>query len=147
MKVLPYSRPVARITPILIIILLCSCSDSSSPESEWENIGVQQVIVDQLDVQNTSTTMDTLSIGISGCTETTGLLTLSSIEDGRLSDSVTLTVWAEVKKWVGTGIMPTIDPSVHCTYKAIPPFDEGMFYIVIEQPDGSQSADSVLIVN
>jgi hypothetical protein len=134
-------------TPVLILFLLCSCSDSSSPESQWENIGVQQVIVDQLDIQNTSTTVDTLSIGISGYTETTGRLTPSAIEDERISDKVTLTVWAEVLKWVGTGIMPTIDPSVQCAYKAIPPFDEGMFYIVIEQPDGSHLVDSVLIAN
>ena len=84
-------------------------------------------------------------IGMSGYTQTTGRLTLSSIDDVRISDKVTLVVWAEVKKWVGTGIMPTIDPSVQCTYKAIPPFDEGMFYIVIEEPDASELVDSVLI--
>lgn len=147
MKVLLYSGTVFRISSILILFLMCSCSDSSSPQSQWENIGVQQVIVDQLDIQNTCATVDTLSIGISGYTETTGRLTLSAIDDVRISDNVTLTVWAEVEKWVGTGIMPTIDPSVQCTYKAIPPFNEGMFYIVIEQPDCSQLVDSVLIDN
>ena len=141
------SKTTIHIIPILILFLLVSCSDSSSPESQWENIGVQQVIVDQLDIPNTSIAVDTLSIGIFGCTATTGRLTLSAIEDERTSEDVTLTVWAEVEKWVGNGIMPTIDPSIQCTYKAIPPFDEGMFYIVIEQPDGSQLVDSVLIEN
>lgn len=147
MKVLLYFRTVFRITPVLITLLMFSCSDSISPESQWENIGVQQVIVDQINIPNTSSTADSLMIGISGCTETTGRLTLSTIDDVRVSDRVTLVVWAEVVKWVGTGIMPTIDPTVQCTYKAIPPFDEGMFYVVIEQPDGSELVDSVLIDN
>ena len=147
MKVLLYFITVFRIAPILIPFLLLACSDSSSPESQWESIGVQQVIVDQIDIPNTSSVEDTLLIGLSGCTETTGRLTLSSIEDVRVSDKVTLVVWAEVEKWVGTGIMPTIDPTVQCTYKAIPPFDEGMFYVVIEQPFGSELEDSVLIDN
>lgn len=145
MKVLLYFRPVFRIVTSVILFLVYSCSDSSSPESQWENIGVQQVIVDQLDIPNISSTEVTLLIGISGYTETTGRLTLSSINDVRVSDRVTLVVWAEVEKWIGTGIMPTIDPFLQCTHKAIPPFDEGMFYIVVEQPDGSELVDSLLI--
>lgn len=147
MKVLLYFRTVFGLTPVLITLLMFSCSDSSSPESQWENIGVQQVIVDQINIPNTNSTDDSLLIGLSGCTETTGRLTLSSIDDVRLSDRVTLVVWAEVEKWVGTGIMPTIDPTIQCSYKAIPPFDEGMFYVVIEQPDGSELVDSISIDN
>ena len=145
MKIPPDARIAICIIPVFILFLLCSCSDSSSPESDWENIGVQQVFVEQLDIPDTSTTVDTLSIGISGVTETTGLLTLSTIEAERTSDDVTLTIWAEVKKWVGSGIMPTIDPSIQCTYKAIPPFASGIFYIIVEQPDGAQMIDSLLI--
>ena len=139
------SRVVLRMPLILVLFLLGSCSESSSPEAQWENIGDEQVTVDQLDIPNTCTTTDTLSVGLSGCTQTTGILTLSEIEDDRTSDRVTLTIWAEVRKWVGTGVMPTIDPSIQCTYKAIPSFNEGMFYVVIEQPDGSQLVDSVLV--
>lgn len=147
MKVLLCFRTVLPILPVLIPFLLLSCSDSSPPKLEWENIGVQQVIVDQMDIPDTNSTADTLLISLSGCTEPTGRLTLSSIDDVRESTSVTLAIWAEVEKWSGIGIMPTIDPTVQCIYKAVPPFDEGMFYVIIEQPDGSELVDSVLIEN
>jgi hypothetical protein len=147
MKVLLYFRTLFRIVPALILFLLISCSDSSSPESQWESIGVHQVAVDQIDIPNTNSTADTLLIELAGSTVPSGRLTLSSIDDVRVSDRVTLVIWAEVEKWIGSGIMPTIDPTVQCTYRAIPPFDEGMFYLVIEQPDGSELVDSVLIEN
>ena len=139
------SRVVLRIPLILVLFLLCSCSDSSSPEAQWEDIGDEQVMVEQIDIPNTCTTTDTLTIELFGYTQTTGILTLSGIEHDRISDTISLTIWAKVKKWVGTGVVPTIDPSIHCTYNALPPFSEGMFYVVIEQPDGSQLIDSVLV--
>ena len=70
------------------------------------------------------------------------------VSEGLLSSLDVRDVWVKYtinQKWVGTGVVPTIDPSIQCTYNTLPPFSEGMFYVVIEQPDGSQLVDSVLV--
>ena len=136
-----------KISVLLLILILCSCTESSSPGPDWENIGVRQVIVDRIEVVETLASQDTLVVNLEGYTNPDGRLTLDSIEADRTQTSISLTVWAEVERWIGTGIMPPFDVSIQCAYKAIPPFDEGKFYIIIEQPDASQLVDSVLVVN
>ena len=147
MNIIFIRRSALQLSVILFTLLLFSCSESSSPESDWENIGVHQVIVNQINVPDTITTQDTLSVFFDGYTNPDGRLTLSSIEADRTPTGISLTIWAEVKRWIGTGVMPPFDTSIQCTYKAIPPFDEGTFDIFIEQPDASQLVDSVQIIN
>lgn len=147
MKIILLRRLALQISAILLILLSYSCSESSSPESDWENIGVHQVIVNQIDVVDTITTQDTLSVVLDGYTNPDGRLTLSSIEADRTPTTISLTIWAEVERWIGTGVMPPFDTSIQCTYEAIPPFDEGTLNIFVEQPDASQLVDSVQIVN
>jgi hypothetical protein len=147
MSIIVVRRRALQICALQLVLMLYSCSESSTPESDWENIGVHQVIVHQIDVVDTITALDTLAVIIDGYTNPDGRLTLSSIEADRVPAEVSLTIWAEVERWIGTGIMPPFDTSIRCTYEAIPPFDEGSFYIIIEQPDSSQLVDSVQIVN
>jgi hypothetical protein len=143
-----FIRGTAPMISVLVFILLfCSCTESSSPGPDWENIGVRQVIVDRIEVAETLAPQDTLIVNLEGSTNPNGRLTLDTIDADRTQTGISLTIWAEVEIWIGTGIMPPFDNTIRCTYKAIPPFDEGMFYIVIEQPDASQLEDSVLIVN
>ena len=137
----------SKLAVILTVLLFCSCTGTSVPESSWENIGIFQVTVHQIDVADTITPQDTLYIVLDGHTTPEGRLTLSSIEVNRTPNNISLTIWAEVEKWIGTGIMPPFDTSIHCTYKATPPFDEGEIDIVIEQTDGSQLLEVVQIVN
>ena len=98
-----------------------------------EYIGEEQVMVNQLDVDDSSSTQAILKITMLGDSKSYGRLSNCHIEAERSPMSVTLTVWAEVEKWVGSG--------------EVPPFEEGEFFIIIQQPDGSQLTDSVLIVN
>ena len=128
---------------IMTITALASCSESTGPQ--WENAGVHQVRVFQMNVAETIASDDTLSILLWGDTRPSGRLTPSKIEAVRESMEIGLTVWAEVERWVGSGTMPPYDNTIQCDYLALPPFDAGHFRVVIHQPDGSQLVDSVLV--
>ena len=87
---------------------------------------------------------EVLPIQLLGDTKPSGRLSLSRIDADRESKELGLTVWAEVEVWVG-GDAPPFDVSVQVDYQAQPPFDPGEFRVVINQPDGSQLVESVLI--
>ncbi len=141
----PKNRKSAFRVPVVMMTItaLASCSESTGPQ--WENAGVQQVRVIQLNVPETIASDDTLSILLWGDTRPSGRLSLSKIEAVRDSMEIGLTVWAEVERWVGSGTMPPYDTTIQCDYQALPPFDAGHFRLVIHQPDGSQLVDSVLV--
>ena len=141
----PKNRKSAFLASVVMmtIIAVASCSESTGPQ--WENAGVHQVSVFQLNVAETIASDDTLSILLSGDTRPSGRLSLSKIVTARDSREIGLTVWAEVETWVGSGTMPPYDNTIQCDYQALPPFDAGHFRVVIHQPDGSQLVDSVLV--
>lgn len=134
---------LAVIVVVLTIAALTSCSESTKPQ--WEYAGVEQVRVLQRSIPESIAADDTLSILLWGDTHTEGRLSLSKINAVRESTMVGLTVWASIERWIGSGTTPPYDVTIHCEYRALPPFDVGQFHVVIHQPDGSQMVDSLLV--
>ena len=135
-------------TAAVLLLLACpmisvSCSDSTGPDYEY--LGVHQVSVAEVHIPAVAVTGDTLSVLMQGGTTTpSGCLSLSRIDAARDSSSLKLTVWAEVRRWIGPGSPPPCG-TVDARYDALPPFSPGYFRVVISQPDGSVLADSVLV--
>jgi hypothetical protein len=124
-------------------VISASCSDSTGPDYEY--LGVHQVSVAQVQMPSLAVTGDTLSVLMLGGTTTpSGCLSLSRVDATRDSSCVELTVWAEVRRWIGSGPPPPCG-TVDAQYDALPPFSPGYFRVVISQPDGSVLADSVLV--
>ena len=135
-----------KISVLLLILLSFSCTESSSPESDWENIGIHQLVADSIEVVDSITTQDTLTVVLSGYTNPDGRLTLSSIETDRTPTGISLTIWVEVERWIGSGVMPPFDTSIRCAYDVLPPFNAGTFSVIVEQPDASQLVTSVEVI-
>ena len=125
---------------VLTITALTSCGETPG----WRNAGVHQVRVVELAVPDTVASDEVLPIHMFGRTEPWGVLTLSRIDAVRKSAEIELTVWAEVEVWIGSD-PPPCDCGIEVDYLAQPPFDPGEFRVVINQPDGSQLVESVLI--
>ncbi len=119
---------------------LTSCGETPG----WRYAGVRQVSVEELTVPDTGASDEALPIQMFGRTQPWGVLTLSRIDAVRESTEIELTVWAEVEVWVGSD-PPPCDCGIEVEYVAQPPFDPGEFRVVINQPDGSQLVESVLI--
>ena len=125
---------------VLTITALTSCGETPG----WRNAGVHQVRVVELAVPDTVASDEVLPIHMFGRTEPWGVLTLSRIDAVLKSAEIELTVWAEVEVWIGSD-PPPCDCGIEVDYLAQPPFDPGEFRVVINQPDGSQLVESVLI--
>ena len=125
---------------VLTITALTSCGETPG----WRNAGVHQVRGVELAVPDTVASDEVLPIHMFGRTEPWGVLTLSRIDAVRKSAEIELTVWAEVEVWIGSD-PPPCDCGIEVDYLTQPPFDPGEFRVVINQPDGSQLVESVLI--
>jgi len=134
---------VDAIAVVMTISALASCSES--PRWEFTNVGVHQVRVDELFMPDTIASDEVLTIQLSGSSQFYGQESLSRIDAVRESTEIELTVWAEVEVWTGSGPAPPFAIGIWHTYQAQPPFDPGDFRVVINQPDGSQLVESVLI--
>jgi len=131
---------VAALAVVMTMIALTSCGETTG----WRYAGVDQVRVDQLIVPNAIASDEVLPIQLYGHTELLGRLTLSRIDAVRESTDIELTVWAEVEVCVGPRC-PPCGCGLEVDYQVPPPFDPGEFRVVINQPDGSQLVESVLI--
>jgi hypothetical protein len=135
-------QAVYAILLIWLVIALGSCSDSTKPDTEY--LGEYQVHVDHLEIPDTISTGDTLSLYIDGSTNPSGCLFKVRFDAARESHSLELTVLADVYKWVGSGPPPPCGVAWG-EYEALPPFSEGDFRVIINQPDSSVMVDSVYV--
>jgi len=129
---------VAALAAVIIITALTSCGECS-----WRSAGIHQARVHNLTVPDTIASDEVLAIQFYGDTEIFGEPTLSSIDTVRKSTEIELTVWAEVTVFCDP--VPPFATSFMVDYQVPPPFDPGEFRVVINQPDGSQLVESVLI--
>lgn len=133
-----------RICMILILGLAASCSDSSKPaDRDWVSLGIHQVDILQYEIPDTLGSGDTLSVIIVGTTQERP--EFSHFDAVRDSFRIEITAWAEVWKWVGSGVVPPYDPTVTCEFLAEPPHYPGCLAVVLNQPEGSALTDSVLV--
>ncbi len=135
-------QAVYAIFVLWLAAALGSCSDSTKPDTEY--MGEYQVHVDFLEMPDTISIGDTLSLHIGGTTNPSGCLSVVHFDAARESHSLELTVWADVYKWVGSG------PPLPCgatwgEHDAPPPFSEGAFQVIINQPDSTIMVDSVYV--
>lgn len=82
---------------------------------------------------------------LKGNTEPSGYLSLSHIDAVRDSFRLELTMWAEVRRWIGGGPPPPCYGCFWCEYAALPPFYPGYLKIVVVQPDGTVLVDSTRV--
>ena len=135
---------ICSVVAITTLVGLVSCSSVLGPN--WDDIGIQQVNVLWLELDDVASANDTLTLIIVGAPRTGGNPTLDRIDAVPDSSRVELTIWARVKKWVGSGTMPPYDTTVRCVYSIPPPLETGYYYVIIHQSDGSTFVDSVLVV-
>ena len=131
---------VAALALVMTIAALTSCGE---PTCSWRSAGIHQARVSNLTVPDTIASDEVLAIQFYGDTEIFGEPTLSSIDTVRKSTEIELTVWAEVTVFCDP--VPPFATSFMVDYQVLPPFDPGEFRVVINQPDGSQLVESVLI--
>lgn len=135
-------RTVCALLVICVAVVSASCSDSTKPDTEY--LGEYQVNVDYLEMPDTISTGDTLTLYIAGTTNPSGCISSMHCNAVRESHYLELTVWADVYRWIGSG------PPLPCgvvwgDYGASPPFFEGYFRVIINQPDDSVTVDSVFV--
>ena len=131
---------VAALAVVSTISALTSCGETPG----WRDTGVHQVRVIELIVPENIASDEVLPIQLFGDTQPVGALTLSNIDAVRKSAEIELTVWAEVRVWIGSDPPPCYC-GIQVDYQAQPPFDPGEFRVVIHQPDGSQLVATVLV--
>lgn len=131
---------VGALAVVMTTTALTSCGETPG----WRYAGVRQVRVEEQTVPDTVASDEVLPIQLFGRTQPWGVLTLSRIDAVRESTEIELTVWAEVQVWVGSDA-PPCDCGIEVEYLAQPPFEAGEFRVVINQPDGSQLVESVLV--
>ena len=127
-----------------LAVVLASCSDSTKSDTEY--LGEYQVKVDYLAMPDTISTGETLLLEIGGITNPSGCLSDMHCDATRESHRLELTVWADVYTWIGSGpVLPC--GVVWGEYEAPPPFSQGYFRVIINQPDGSAIVDSVYVTS
>ena len=127
---------------LIIAVVTGSCSDSNGPDTEY--LGEYQVSVEYVMMPDTISTGDTLLVHIDGSTDPSGCLYEVRFDIGREPHGLEMTVWADVYAWIGAGPPPPCGVAWG-EYKAPPPFEEGFFFVTINQPDGSALTDSVFV--
>lgn len=137
-------RAVYALLMLGLAVAMGSCSDSTKPDTQY--LGEYQVNVVFLGMPDTISTGDTLTLYIDGITNPSGCLSHVHFDATRDPHSLELTVWADVYKWVGPGPPPPCGVAWG-EYEAPPPFSEGTFRVIINQPDSSIMVDSVYVTS
>ncbi len=135
-----------RVVPLLlatVLITLGACSTSTEPL--YEDLGVHQVRVIEVSLPDSIPAADTLVAILIGRPDLGDCLTLSQVDVERDSTQVEITMWAEVRRWLGSGPPPPCG-LVDYRYEGMPPFVPGWFLVVANQPDRSVRVDSVRVV-
>jgi len=116
------------------------CSGSTEPLTEY--LGIHQVRVSEIQLPDSAARQDTLIAFLSGRPDTGDCFTLASVDVERDTVDVAITMWAEVRRWLGEGPPPPCG-IVGYRHAAAPPFVVGWFRVSANQPDGTVLADSV----
>jgi len=111
-----------------------------------EGLGIHQVWVSHIAMPDSIVSTDTLVADLSGGTEVGDCLSLSHVDVQRDSAGVAITIWAEVRQWLGSGPPPPCG-MVGYRYEGAPPFMPRWFFIIANQPDSSVMVDSLLVVD
>lgn len=135
-------RAACAIPAIVLAAVLGSCSDSTNPDTKY--LGEYHVQAHLIDMADTISSDDTLTVYIDGSTDPSGSLYDVRFDAVRESHGLELTVWADVYEWIGSGPPPPCGVAWG-EYKAAPPFPAGIFRVIVDQPDSSIMADSVYV--
>jgi hypothetical protein len=143
----PVAARVTRLGRLLLIAALTvtgpGCTDVNGPSSEY--LGIYQVRVYSMDIPDVIETTDTLSAILVGRTEVGDCLSLSHADVQRDTFQFEITIWAEARRWVGSGPPPPCG-TVGYRYEGVPPFMPGWFYVIANQPDNTVFVDSLRVV-
>jgi hypothetical protein len=135
---------------IIPCLLLAACGEGDTTGSNWRDGGLHVAYVDSVAVPQTIGISDTLSVQLwASLCEPTGNPEFSHFEVVRFDHRLDLTAWARVDLWTVSGPMPPTDLTVLWGdfYHGPPPFSVGDFEVVIWQPDGSTTVDTVLVTD
>ncbi len=102
-----------------------------------------KIKVDSLDIPITISQDDTLDIwlyGIAGCD---GCHSFSHFTTNTKPSELKLTVWGKHSKNDFVCFLAVV--KLEEKYSVYPPLNQGTFYIIIDQPDGSTLVDSVIV--
>ena len=139
---------------IIPCLLLAVCGEGDTTGPSWRDGGLHVAEVDSdvdsVSVPQTIGILDTLALQLwASLYEPTGRPTFSHFEVVRSDHRLDLTVWARVDLWIGSGPMPPTSFTVldGDFYREPPPFSVGDFEVVIRQPDGSTTVDTVLVAD
>ena len=135
---------------IIPCLLLAACGEGDATGPSWRDGGLHVAEVDSVAVPQTIGISDTLSVQLwASLYEPIGNPAFSHFEVVRADHRLDLTVWAQVEVWIGSGPMPPTGFTVldGDFYHEPPPFSVGDFEVVIWQPDGSTTVDTVLVTD
>lgn len=128
-----------------VVWIFTSCDETPTGTSDYKFLGVYQVKTTYLDIKEQIGSQDTLVVYLEGDTDPSGYLSLSHIETVRDSFQLELTVWAEVRRWIGEGPPPPCYGCFWYEYEVLPPFYPGYFRVIVDQPDGTVLDESTLV--
>ena len=133
---------------IIPCLLFAACGEGDATGPNWRDGGLYVAEVDSVAVPQTIGISDTLSVQL-WASLSMDRQAFSHFEVVRADHRLDLTVWAQVDVWIGSGLMPPTDFTVlHGDfYREPPPFSVGDFEVVIWQPDGSTTVDTVLVTD
>jgi hypothetical protein len=138
---------VGRLLSIAVLIVAgpgCwSCTDVDGPLSEY--LGIYQVRVSHIAMPDSIASTDTLVADLVGRTEVGDCLSLSHVDVQQDSFEVAITIWAEARRWLGSGPPPPCG-LVDYRYEGPPPFIPGWFIVMAHQPDSTVFVDSLKVV-
>jgi hypothetical protein len=128
---------------LIALVALASCSPSTEPLTE--DLGVHQVRVTNAFVPESLAITDTLVAILGGRPDVGNCFTFSHTDIDRDSARVELALWAEARRWLGSGPPPPCG-LVDYRYEGLPPFFPDWFFGGAHQPDGIHRVDSVRVV-
>jgi hypothetical protein len=127
---------------LLVSVVSVTCSEAG-PSSEY--LGILQVRVLDASVPDSVLATDTLTAFFSGKPDVGDCLSFARADILRDSARVTLTLWAEARRWLGPGPPPPCG-IVGYRYEGPPPFYPEWFFVVANQPDGTEWVDSLRVI-
>lgn len=125
-----------------VVVTAVGCSTSTEP---YQELGVLQVRVSNTSLPASLAANDTLVALLAGRPDTGDCFTFSRADIVEGVHQVTLTLWAEARRWQGPGPPPPCG-WVDYRYVRPPPLGSGWFRILVNQPSGSQRVDSVRVL-
>ena len=128
-----------------LIVMFVRCSDCSDDE-RWGFLGNENVGIYTIDYIDIISVNDSLFLEILGNTIKGDMFDNVDLEIERYDSSIKFTLYADIYKFNGCGIMPPTALNPHTNIDLLPPFSLGSLRLIANQPFGLDTLGIVTVI-